>query len=129
MTAPTVSKSIVIDSSGWLEYITKDAKADLFRPYFSGEHSLIIPTLVLYEVRKVLLLRSTAATDEWFASEAMRHQIVDLDKEIAFEAAGLSAASHIHMADAIIYTTARRNQAQLVTADSHFSNLAGVLLL
>jgi len=129
VTAPTASKSIVVDSSGWLEYITKDTKAELFRPYFSGEYSLIIPSLVLYEVRKVLLLRSTAAIDEWFASEAMRHQIVDLDKETAFEAAALSASSHLHMADAIIYTAARRNSAQLVTADSHFSTLAGVLSL
>ena len=129
MTEPTASKQIVIDSSGWLEYITKDTKAEAFLPYFIGGHSIVIPALVLYEVRKVLLLRSTSILVEWFASEAMRHEIVDVNKDIAFDAAALSVQTHLPMADAIIYTTALRSRAELVTADSHFSDMPGVILV
>jgi predicted nucleic acid-binding protein len=129
VTEPTASKRIVVDSSGWLEFITKDTKAESFLPYFTGGHTIIIPALVLYEVRKVLLLRSTSILVEWFASEAMRHEIVDVDKDIAFDAAALSVQSQLPMADAIIYTTAARTHAELLTSDSHFSSLPGVILV
>ena len=129
MTEPTATRRIVIDSSGWLEYITKDTKAEAFLPYFTSGHSIIIPTLVLYEVRKVLLLRSTSILVEWFASEAIRHEIVDVDKDIAFDAAALTVQTHLPMADAIIYTTALRSRAELLTSDSHFSDMPGVVVV
>ena len=129
MTEATASKRIVIDSSGWLEFITKDTKAESFLPFFTGGHSIVIPALVLYEVRKVLLLRATSVLVEWFASEAMRHEIVNVDKDIAFDAAALSVQGQLPMADAIIYTTAVRNRAELLTSDSHFSSLPGVILI
>jgi predicted nucleic acid-binding protein len=129
VTGPIASNRLVIDSSGWLEYITKDTKAEAFLPYFTGGHSIVIPALVLYEVRKVLLLRSTSILVEWFASEAMRHEIVDVNKDIAFDAAALSVQTHLPMADAIIYTTALRSRAELLTSDSHFSDMPGVIVV
>ena len=129
MTEPIASKRIVVDSSGWLEFITKDTKAEAFLPYFTGGHMIVIPALVLYEVRKVLLLRSTSILVEWFASEAMRHDIVDVNKDIAFDAAALSVRTHLPMADAIIYTTALRSRAELLTSDSHFADMPGVIVV
>ncbi len=129
MIETTVSDSILVDSSGWLEYITKDSKAELFLPYFKRQNSLVIPTIVLFEVRKVLLFRGPAAIADWFVSEAERYQIVSLERGTALEAARLSLSHQLHMADAIIYATAREHRAELITSDSHFANLPGVTLL
>ena len=129
MTAPTVSESVLVDSSGWLEFITADTKAELFLPYFSAGNRLLVPTVVLYEVRKTLMLRDAKLVADWFVSEALRHIIVLLDHSIAFEAAALSVQYQLYMADAIIYATAREHGAQIITSDSHFANLPKVTLL
>jgi len=45
VTATTASKFVVVDSSGWLEYLTEDTKADLFAPYLKSPESLLLPTI------------------------------------------------------------------------------------
>ena len=47
MTTPSDSDSVVIDSSGWLEYITGDEKAELFASYFQGDAPILVPVIVL----------------------------------------------------------------------------------
>jgi toxin FitB len=129
VTVLTASSLIIIDSSGWLEYITKDTKSDLFVPYFKRQLSLLVPTLVLFEVRKVLLLRGFVATADLFVSEAERYTGVDLNRDIALEAAKLSLRHQLHMADALIYATAQQHRAELITSDSHFASLPGVTMV
>jgi predicted nucleic acid-binding protein len=53
-------------------------------------------------------------------------QIVDLNREIAIEAARLSVKYKLSMADSIILATARADEATLWTQDAHFKNIAGV---
>ena len=129
MTEPTASSQIVIDSSGWLEYITADTKADLVVPYFKKQEPLLVPTIVIYEVRKILLLRATRTVADWFVSEIVRHRVLAIDQQIALQASVLSADHQLHMADALIYATARDQNAELITTDTHFKNLPGVTIL
>ncbi len=44
MTTPSASEAVVIDSSGWLEYVTADTKADQFAPYVEGDIALAAAT-------------------------------------------------------------------------------------
>ena len=131
MTIPTASEFIVIDSSGWLEYITADSKVDLFAPYFSDANLILMPTIVMYEVRKVLLSRHSKTLAEDFVSQALRLRIVPIDENIALSAAAFSVQiqSQLPMADALIYECAQKNQAQLITSDSHFLNLPKVTII
>jgi len=129
VTEATVSSPIVIDSSGWLEYITADTKADLLIPYFKKQVPLLVPTIIIYEVRKILLLRGTRMVADWFVSEIVRHRVLAIDQEIALQAAVLSADHQLHMADALIYAAARDQNAELITTDSHFKDLPGVTIL
>lgn len=123
------SEPVVIDSSGWLEYLTGDAKADLFAPYFENEVQVLVPVIVLYEVRKVLLLRNTQTNVQIFESEALRRHVIDIDEHIALSAATMSFNYKLAMADAIIYATAQRYRARLITSDSHFNSVPGVTIL
>jgi len=128
VTATTASDLIVLDSSGWLEYLTADEKQDLFAPYLEGDQPLLIPTVVLYEVRKALLLRQGKTAADAFYSVALKHILIPFDETLAVLSAELSIRHKLSMADAIIYATARRHKAQLVTSDSHFAGLADVIL-
>jgi predicted nucleic acid-binding protein len=129
VTTPTVSDPVLVDSSGWLEYITSDLKADLFAPYLEGERPVLVPAIVLYEVRKILLQRQPKTIADLFVSEALRRAVVPVDQEIALSAAVISMQHALPMADALIYATAEINGAELVTSDAHFKGLPRVTLL
>jgi len=129
VTTPTVSDPVLVDSSGWLEYITSDLKADLFAPYLEGERPVLVPAIVLYEVRKILLQRQPKTIADLFVSEALRRTVVPVDQEIALSAAVISVQHELPMADALIYATAEINGAELVTSDAHFKGLPRVTFL
>jgi len=123
------SKPVIVDSSGWLEYMTSDEKAALFAPYLEPQYRVLVPTIVIYEVRKILLLRQSKATADEFAGEALGREVAPLDGKVALAAAELSIRHQLPMADAIIYATAQAHQAELVTSDTHFSGLPGVTII
>jgi predicted nucleic acid-binding protein len=124
----TDSEFVLVDSSGWLEYLTADEKADAFGEYLLSTAQILVPTVVLYEVVKILLLRGNKSDVDLFISEALRRHVVDLTDSIALAAASLSIDHRLPMADAIIYATARHYNAQIVTSDAHFGGLPGVTL-
>ena len=129
MTTPSGSDPVLVDSSGWLEYITSDSKCDLFAPYLEGERPVLVPAIVLYEVRKILLQRQPKTIADLFVSQALRRTIIPVDQEVALAAAAISIQHQLPMADALIYSTAESHSAELVTSDVHFKGLAGVTLL
>ncbi len=128
MTAPNASEVFVLDSSGWIEFFGDGPKADEFAPYLDREESLLLPTIVAYEVYKKLL-RSEATLAERFLSQALRARNVDLDVYLAQAAAKASVEHRLAMADAIIYATAQAAGARLITSNQHFQGLPGVTLL
>lgn len=128
-TTPSASEEYLLDSSIWLEYFTNDTKADAAASYLEGDSVILVPTIVLYEVRKILLLRKSNTLADEFLSEISRRQLVTLDGQIALAAIEISIDYQLPMADAIIYATAQTHRAQLITSDTHFANLPGVTVL
>jgi predicted nucleic acid-binding protein len=129
VTAAIGSEAVVIDSSGWLEYITEDVKADLFAPYFENDIQVLVPVVVLYEVRKVLLRADPKSNVQTFESEALRRVVIDIDEHIALSAATVSLNYKLAMADALIYAMAQRFRVRLITSDAHFDKVPGVTIL
>jgi len=125
----TASELVLVDSSGWLEYITGDEKADAFGEVLQRDVQVLVPTIVLYEILKILLLRAGKSEADVFLSEALRREVVDLTETIALAAASMSIDYKLPMADAIIYATAKAHRAELVTSDAHFTGLPGVVVL
>jgi len=116
----------VVDSSGWLEYLSDGPNADFFVQPIRDEEALLTPTICVYEVFKRVL----AELGEEKALEAVgilsTGEIVDLDRQVAIEAAQLSLELKLAMADSIILATARSHQATLWTQDAHFKYIDGV---
>ncbi len=116
----------VVDSSGWLEFFTEGNNIEFFSPVIHKVDELIVPAVCIYEVfKRVLALRGKE--DALQAVGVMSvGKIIDLDRQIALDAANISNELKLAMADSIILATARANDAILWTQDEHFRNLEGV---
>lgn len=123
------SELVLVDSSGWVEFLGDGPLAEKFAPYFEREESLIVPVIVLYEVYKKLLSAQGSAGADRFLSAALRIRIIPLDEQLALISARISLDRRLAMADAMIYGTATATGARLVTADAHFQGLPGVTVI
>ena len=116
----------IVDSSGWLEYFSDGKNAEFFQKPIRDTKNLVVPTIILFEVFKKIILQK----DESAALEAMgvlmQGRVVDLTKPVALNAARISVKYKIPMADSIILATARHENAVLWTEDVHFKSLPGV---
>jgi toxin FitB len=128
---PSASDRIVVDSSGWIEYFGAGPKADSFGVYFESQAALLLPSIVVYEVYKKVYREQGKGLADEFLSQAFGfgERLVPLTLELSVLASKASLDFHLPMADAIIYATARHEQAQLVTSDNHFANLPGVIVI
>ncbi len=120
---------ILVDSSGWIEYLAARPKADLFAPYIEGPEPLVSSAIQVYEIYKVVRrdLNEERAIE---AVSALRMTTIEpLVESLALEAADIALEHGLAMADAIIFATASRHEAQLVTGDVDFDGLARVTLI
>lgn len=117
---------ILVDSCGWLEYFSDGPLAGKYCRYLANAHEIIVPTIVLYEVYKKIK-RETAEEQALLAVAQMKTSIiVPLKESIALTAADMSLQFSLPMADAIVYATARSENALLVTSDEHIRGLESV---
>jgi predicted nucleic acid-binding protein len=116
----------LVDSSGWLEYLTDSKNAKLFAPIIEEIDELLVSPINIYEIYKKVLIEK----DENFALQVVglmqQAEIIEVSSSIAIQAAKFSYKNKIPMADSIIYTTARMNDAIVWTQDIDFKNLEGV---
>ena len=117
----------VMDSSCWIEYFNDTAIGDEVAPIAEKFSLLIVPTIVLYEVRKKLL---TESDDLYKIGEAVRlmqlGNVIVLDSELCIKATDISRQYQLAMADSIIYATVIQRDAVLWTADRHFKDFPKV---
>ena len=118
----------VVDSSGWIEYLSGGPNAAFFRGPIEDEGDLLVPALSLFEVYRHLV-RHVGRDDALQVVAAMRQgTIVDLDNRLALAAAELSVATKLALADSVLLATARAHGADFWTQDVDFDGLEGVRL-
>lgn len=112
----------VVDSSGWLEYLTGSSRSRLFSAAIQDTQNLIVPVISVYEVVK-RILRESADDDAKTAIQAMTQgRLVDIDLTLVLDAARYG----LPLADSLIYATAQRFEATLWTQDADFEGLPNV---
>lgn len=116
----------LVDSSAWLAYFADEAAAGFFAEAIEDADLLIVPSVCIYEVFKVVMRER--GEDDAFSAIAAMHQstIVDLDADLAIEAAAIGLEEGLAFADSVIYTIAKKNNATLWTQDAHFRGKPGV---
>lgn len=120
---------ILVDSSGWIEYLAARPGAALFAPYLEGRQTLLASALQVYEIYKVVRRDVSEERAIEAVSALGASTVVPVEETLALEAADLALQHGLAMADAVIYATARRYRARLVTADSDFEGLPGAEVL
>lgn len=118
---------VVLDSSGWIEFFTGGPRADRYAAYLAPRYQLITPTVVLYEVYKKIKRERGEEMALLFAGRLNATQVVQLTESIAYLAADLSLRHGLAMADAIVYATAKDQDAEVVTGDADLKDLSGVV--
>jgi toxin FitB len=109
----------LVDSSGWLEYLTGTERARFYSSAIEDKEKLIVPVVSIYEVVK-RVLREGSDSDAKQAVHAMTEgRLVNLDLSLTLEA----VRHKLPLADSIIYATAQRFGATLWTQDEHFQGL------
>ncbi len=117
----------VVDSSGWLEYFTGGRLAKCYAPYIEKRSELLVPTLVLYEVYRWIKKHDSEEVAVKYVAQMSQSKIIDLHDSLALLAADLSLEHHLAMADSIVYASALSHHAKLVTSDSDFKKLEGII--
>jgi predicted nucleic acid-binding protein len=117
---------VLVDTCGWIEWLTDGALADTFRPYLEDTETLVVPTVVQFELYKWLERNCGEEAALKAIARTTRSRVVDLDTSTALLAAELSRDYRLPFADAVIYASARRYKVEMVTSDDHFEGLAKV---
>lgn len=116
----------LVDSSAWLAYFADEPTADFFAEAIEDFELLIVPSVCIYEIFKVVL-RERGENDAFCAVAAMQQgSMVDLDADLAMEAASVGLEEGLAFADSVIFTIARKHNATLWTQDAHFKGKIGV---
>ncbi len=118
---------VLLDSSGWIEFFTGGPLADRYADYLTPRYQLITPTVVLYEVYKKIKRERGEEMALLFAGRLSGTQVVQLTESIALLAADLSLRHGLAMADAIVYATAKDQEAEVVTSDADLKDLPRVV--
>ena len=124
----TASSMVLVDSSGWIEFVTAGPLGPDYRTLLLKPEHILTPTMVVYEVSKVLNRIDRKMAEETVGNMRLT-QIVPLTEELALEAARISQVHRLPSADAIIYATAQVAGVELATSDEHFKGLPGVRYL
>ena len=116
----------IVDSSCWIEHFCNTSIGDVVLPIVERPRELLVPTIVLYEVCKYLLPKTSEQNVIAFVQMMQRGRVVALDSGLSISAANVSRKYQLAMADSIIYATAMQYNAVLWTADKHFEGLPQV---
>jgi predicted nucleic acid-binding protein len=116
----------LVDSSAWLAYFAGEPNVGFFAGAIEDDEALLVPSVCLYEVFKVVL-RERGEDAAFAAVAAMeRGEVIDLNSDLAMEAAALGLEENLAFADSVIYAVAKKRDAILWTQDLHFRGKPGV---
>lgn len=110
-----------VDSSAWLAYFAGERNSGFFAEAIEDTERLIIPVICLREVFKVVLSEE-GEDDALQAVSAMQQgSVVDLDGDLALEAAWIGHEEKLAFADSVVHAVATRHGATIWTQDEHLS--------
>lgn len=117
---------MIVDSCGWLEWFTDGKLADLYHEFLADPDKLLVPSIILYEVYKVLK-REAGEEKALLAVGYMKNsRVVPLDETLAFAATDVALKENLAIADAVIVASARAHDCTIITSDADLMHQAKV---
>ena len=120
---------LFIDSSGWLAYFL--AENQEIKSIIEQEAILLTSVISLFEIKKKLLKEKYEPNKINKVLELIKTRsiIIQITPDIAEESATISVEEELHAIDAIIYISAQKNKAMLITGDNDFRKLSDVKVI
>lgn len=118
----------VVDTSAWIEWLVASSIGQKLAHEFPDKALCIVPTIVQLELSKWLWRELGEAQTDQVMAYTLKCRVEPLDTATALLAADLHRQHKLATADAIVYATAVRHGAELLTCDAHFKGLPGVVL-
>lgn len=118
--------TILIDSSGWIEFLSDGKAADRYSGYVKSakKETHIAPSIVVYEVyKRIRLLLGEERAIEAIAYILEYTREIPIDNNLCMVAADVSISERLAMADSIIVAAARKNKASIITSDADLKHL------
>lgn len=119
--------AVLVDTCGWIEWLTDGVLADCFEPHLRELDELIVPTVVQFELYKWVKRERNEPQALEVVALTEQALVTPLDTGISLLAADLALEHGLSFADSIIYASARFHDAELITSDDHFEKLFGVV--
>jgi len=116
----------ILDSSAWLECLENGPNTVHFGPILLKLPDLIVPSVVITEVRKVALKQRPPEKAEEVTRAMLSGILIHIDEDIAVSAADLFIKHKLPLADSLIYAVTLAHNATLWTQDADFKDLPHV---
>lgn len=117
---------MVVDTSAWIEWFVDSDIGRLIAAALSRPERCIVPTIVQLELTKWALRELSEEQQLHLVGLTEMCQVELLDTETALMAASAKVEHKLALADAIIFATAQRFGAEVITCDAHFNDLPSV---
>jgi predicted nucleic acid-binding protein len=122
--------TVLIDSWAWIEFFRGSNAGKVVMGYLDDDQDLIISAVNLAEVyRWILHFYDERIAEEKKAAMKERCLLIDVDEEIAVEAARIKHRLKWGLGDSIVYATARREAASVLTGEGDFHGQNDVIFL
>jgi predicted nucleic acid-binding protein len=122
--------TVLLDSWTWIEYWKGGKLSKAAAEHIEGDEEAVVSTINISEVYfwVARYYEETTAAEKLKTVEK-RCSIVEVDKEIAINAAKIKLESKLGLAESLIMATARQVRAKVVTGDMDMKGLKEVNFL
>ncbi|KAF5430857.1 putative nucleic acid-binding protein, contains PIN domain [Candidatus Methanophagaceae archaeon] len=121
----------MIDSWAWIEYFRGSKAGEQIKGVIEdSEEKMVISTINIAEVyRLILRFYSEDFAEEKIEAMKQRAFVCDVIEEIAVEAAKIKHKKKWGLGDSLIYATAKKEGARVLTGDPDFKDVEGVIFI
>ena len=115
--------TVLIDSWAWIEYFKGSVPGLKAKECIDADSEIIVSSINVSEVYHFLLKnRSVPEAEELIQFLLKTSFVVQLDIQLALQAARFKYEKKMGLADAIVLATARAHHCPILTGDSDFKN-------
>ncbi len=118
----------LLDSSAWLLYFVAQEQ---IKRMIESDDIIFTSALSIFEIRRKLMKEEVAQEQVQRVIDFIKSRsvVVDITPIVSENAASFSIEHKLAAIDALIYASARGNNATLITADNDFRGLPGTVVL
>ncbi len=117
----------LVDTCGWIEWLTDGFLADDFAPYMANPVELLVPIALQFELYKWAKREKGEAEALEAVALTEQGRVMPLNTGLSLYAADLALQYGLSFADAIIYASSSQLGVPLITADDYFRDLPEVI--